>query len=364
MDIALVTHTGDPTHGADPGPGAGDEASPVEAAGGGADGAGATGGGADRAGATGGGADRAEATDGGEDRAEADRIAVAGRDDRSLVSALVSRDVRVHRPAWDDPDVEWATFDLVVLRATGDDPGRRDELVAWAERVGATTRLRNPADVIRWNSHRSYLLELEERGAPVVPTAWLGRGDAIDLAELLAARGWHDAVIRPAVPGLGHEPMRVRVDAGGGPAATVLAAATAGAIDLAADLPAGQHHLDALLAVDDVLVQPFLASGAEEGELSVVLFGGQVSHAVRRRPTDRDRRVAEPIDTEVAALAHWVVEATGVADLLLARVDLLTDSSGTWQLVALNATAPALFLAADPLAAERAADALVAEVGG
>lgn len=264
--------------------------------------------------------------------------------DAALATALHARGAEVAQPRWDDPDVDWAAFDVAVVRTTWDYPQRRDEFLAWAVDAGQRTRLWNPADVLRWNTHKSYLLELEERGAPVVPTAWLGRGDRVVLDDLLRARGWERAVVKPAV-GAGASGL-ARVEPGD---------------------PAAQGHLDREVAVGDVMVQPYLASVETSGELSVVVVDGEVSHAVRKRPSGGDFRIQEEfggryevvdLDPDTAALARWIVEATG-HELLYARVDLLEDDLGQPQLAELEATEPDLYLRHVPAAADRVADAVV-----
>lgn len=267
--------------------------------------------------------------------------------DAPLHAALTARRIEVSRPAWDDATVDWSAFDAVVVRTTWDYTGNRDRFVAWAQRVAAVTRLFNPPEVLAWNTHKGYLIELEERGAPVVPTAWLGQGDRIDLAALLADRGWGPAIVKPAV-----------------------AAGSDGLLRVAADDPAGQRHLDALSETGDVLVQPYLGS-VEDGELSVVLFDGEVSHAVLKRPSAGEFRVQfefggryEPAELppDVGALASWIVEATG-HDLLYARVDLLFADDGTPQLTELEATEPDLYWEAAPGGPDRFADAIVRRLG-
>jgi glutathione synthase/RimK-type ligase-like ATP-grasp enzyme len=164
--------------------------------------------------------------------------------------------------------------------------------------------------------------------------------------------------------------VRVAVDGDASPAAS---AAEGEGVEGAgpAGLRAAQRHLDELLTDGDVLVQPYLAAIESGGELSVVVIDGEVTHAVRKRPATGDFRVqeefggwavAETPDAEVAALARWVVEATG-AEVLVARVDLLQDGAGSWQLAELELTEPDLFLAAAPAAAERLAAAIIARVG-
>jgi glutathione synthase/RimK-type ligase-like ATP-grasp enzyme len=269
--------------------------------------------------------------------------------DTRLVAALRERGAAVHTPCWSDVEVAWDAFDLAVVRTTWDYVDDRDAFVAWAAATAERTALWNPADVLRWNTHKSYLLELEDRGAPVVPTAWLAQGDRIDLADLLASRGWSRAVVKPAVA------------AGSQGLARVDAAAAA----------AGQRHLDALLAVGDAMVQAYLPSVETRGELSVVVVDGEVSHAVRKLPAAGEfriqeefggRYVEEELDRDTTDLAAWIVETAGT-ELLLARVDLLEDEVGTLQLAELEATEPDLYLDAAPDAAARVADAILRRAG-
>ncbi|MFP4149098.1 MAG: RimK family alpha-L-glutamate ligase [Nitriliruptoraceae bacterium] len=250
------------------------------------------------------------------------------QDDGPLLDALAAAG---HEPAllvWDDPAVRWADQDAVVIRTVWDYHHRREQFLAWAAQVAGVTALFNPPEVLRWNTHKSYLLELEERGAPVVPTAWLARGDRVDLTALAGARGWCDLVLKPAVGAGGHEVQRVDPDT-------------------------GQPALDRLLEAGDALVQPYLDAIATAGELSVVLIDGEVSHAVRKRPAPGGLLVQiehggayeplEEVPDDAAALARWVVSATGY-DLLYARVDLVPDAVGTWQLTELEVAEPGLYL--------------------
>ena len=264
------------------------------------------------------------------------------QDDAPLLAALRAAGHHADLHAWDDTSVAWHDLDAVVIRTTWDYPRRRDRFVAWAAEVEAVTTLCNPAEVVRWNTHKSYLLELEERGMPLVPTAWLAQGDRVDLPALAAARGWSEVVLKPAVGAGGDGIERCRPSE-------------------------GQDHLDALAGAGDALVQPYLPSIATHGELSVVLFDGEVSHAVRKHPAagaflvqiDRGGRY-EPVsevDEDAARLARWIVEVTG-HDLLFARVDLLLDEAGTWLVNEVELTEPGLYMHLVEGAAERLVAAL------
>ena len=239
---------------------------------------------------------------------------------------------------------------MVVIRTTWDYTGRRDAFVDWAQRVEDVTTLWNPAEVVRWNTHKSYLIELEERGAPVVPTAWLGQGDRVDLPALLRSRGWPHAIVKPAVDVGGDRLIRVAPET----------------VELA------QHHLDAILATGDAMVQPELTAVQTEGELSVIFIDGQFSHAVNKRPAPGEIRVHierggryESVlpDEDTLALARWILEVSG-HEYLFARVDLIPDASGTPQLAELEVTEPSLYLFQDETAAGRLADAITARLPG
>ena len=279
--------------------------------------------------------------------AQRDLVESAG-DDAALLAALDRAGIDATPQRWDDPDVDWAGFDAVVVRTTWDYDHRRDEFVAWARAVEAATRLWNPADVVRWNTHKGYLIELEDRGVPVVPTAWLGQGDTVDLHALAHDRRWDAVVVKPAV------------------------AAGARGLSIVDTHPGdGQAAMDALLGTGDVMVQPLLRRVASDGELSLVCLEGRYSHAVRKLPRDGDLRihleyggtyVPEDPSDDLVALAEWVVDATG-HDLLYARVDLIPDDDGTWQVGEVEATEPSLYLDRVEGAADRMAAAIATRLG-
>lgn len=270
-------------------------------------------------------------------------------DSAPLVPALRERGIDVSIPVWSDPGVDWGAFDAVVVRSTWDYFDRQDEFVAWARRVGSVTRLANPAEVLVWNSHKSYLRDLAAAGVPVVDTIWAARGEQLDLAAALDERGWHDAVFKPAV--------------GGGSEGLVRVHARDGIAD-------AQQLLDAQLRGGDVLIQPLLPSIQEEGELSLFFAGGEHTHTVRKVPKGGDIRSqpefggsSECVDAAADALdvaGRAIAGAPG--ELLYARVDLVRAPDATLRLIELEVIEPRLFLTLAPQATPRFADAIRAIV--
>jgi hypothetical protein len=111
-------------------------------------------------------------------------------DSRRLLGPLEARGVAAEPKVWDDPTVDWAGFDLAVVRSCWDYVPRRAEFLAWAQRM---PWLANPPEMLAWNTDKRYLRELAAAGVPVVPTTWVQPHQAWTLPE----RG--EWVLKPAV---------------------------------------------------------------------------------------------------------------------------------------------------------------------
>lgn len=250
---------------------------------------------------------------------------------RALAEAGLSAEVL----AWDDAAADWSRARATVLRSTWNYPSRIDAFLAWARRVDSCSRLWNPLPVVRWNTDKRYLLELERKGIPVTPTVLLPRGSIVTLHEVLGETGWREAVVKPAVSAASFRTRRVGPDDAGG----------------------GEAHLRGLLDERDVLVQRYLPSVEDYGERALVWIDGELTHAVRKTPRfeGEDESVSVdpvPIATSESRLARRVIEAVG-QPLLYARVDVAPGPSGEPLVMELELVEPSLFFTQGPSALER-----------
>lgn len=257
-------------------------------------------------------------------------------DGPALLEALHEVGLEVDICVWDEASVDWSSYDLVVLRTVWDYWDRREEFLAWARSV---PRLANSADVVTWNTDKTYLGRLAEAGIPVVPTTYL-----------TSLSGWSP----PDTPFV----VKPTVSAGGCDSAAY-----------AADDPTSVAHVAELLERGKVvMVQPYVAAVDADGETSVLVFGGQVSHGARKAAvltvgagvdnTVGSRMVVtprEPSSAEVA-LAEQILDVvrTWGHEVLYARVDLLPGPV----LIELEVTEPSLFLRHGPGSAGRFAEAV------
>jgi len=136
-------------------------------------------------------------------------------DELPVAEALKGRGLGVAVVSWDDTEFDWASARVVCVRASWDYSTRHAEFLQWIAKVDSVTELWNPASVLVWNSHKSYLADLRDAGINVADTVAIARGargergDLRELDVLIEARGWKDAVIKPAVSGTGRETIRL-----------------------------------------------------------------------------------------------------------------------------------------------------------
>ena len=266
---------------------------------------------------------------------------------RAVAAALEGLGADARPAVWDDEGVDWSAADLVVVRSTWDYVPRREEFLAWAERVAAETALANPSVLLRWSTDKAYLLDLREAGLPVVPSVLLAPGEG----EEHPFSG-QEHVVKPTVSAGSKDTLRL------GPG----------------DAERSRAHVRAVHAGGRVaLVQPYLGGVDVHGETAVVLVEGAVLHAVRKGPLLRpsgdpvegllareEIRSREPSDAEldVALRALDVVRARAGGVPLYARVDLLPSPDGP-VLLELELAEPTLFLDVAPGAPEAFAAAVL-----
>ncbi|MEZ5061603.1 MAG: hypothetical protein R2700_08855 [Solirubrobacterales bacterium] len=102
-----------------------------------------------------------------------------------LVPALKRKGVTVEKPAWSDPRVDWAGYDLVKLSTPWDYHERVEDFRAWLRRADAAARLQNDLAIVEWNLDKRYLRELDAGGVETIPTVWSEPG-----AEEAPRRSW------------------------------------------------------------------------------------------------------------------------------------------------------------------------------
>jgi glutathione synthase/RimK-type ligase-like ATP-grasp enzyme len=247
----------------------------------------------------------------------------------ALIAALAELGVEAEPAVWDS-QVDWARFDLVVLRSAWDYAERRDSFLAWARSL---PRVLNPLPVLEWNTdkHR-YLTDLVGTGVRIVPTGFVAPGEELDPPAA-------PFVVKPAISAGGRSSARFEP----------------GDEDPARGLVA-RIHAEGRTA----MVQPYLG---DVEETALVYLDGIYSHALRRRvplPSSGEREVFY-LDEQLRPAAASAEErataeralAAAPDQLLYGRVDLVDGA-----VLELEVAEPSLYLGFGDRAAETFASAI------
>ncbi|WP_405767605.1 RimK family alpha-L-glutamate ligase [Streptomyces sp. NBC_01538] len=260
------------------------------------------------------------------------------RDFPLLVRELVAAGADAVAVHWDDPDADWASFDLAVVRSTWDYSWRAEEFAGWLERCEKLTRVANPVGVLRWNMDKRYLGELAAAGVPTVPTSYLAPGEAPgDAPDLPDDREY---VIKP----------------------TSGAGARYAARYTPEDRETAVRHLARMHAEGfTAMVQPYVGSVDVFGERALQFFGGRFLHASRKgavltpktaydddKVAHPDLEVWTPTPAELAVAERALAAVPDNSGLLYARVDLVLGDDGEPRVMELELIEPNLFLDLHP----------------
>lgn len=230
------------------------------------------------------------------------------------------------------------------------EPQQYLDYIGWLESRGVTVL--NPPNVLRWNMDKRYLLDLQRQGVPVAPLRYYPPHARIDLAAEVRDAGYARYVLKPTVSANANKTRVCQ----GPPDAEACALA------------------DEILQHCGLLIQPYFDALVTHGELSLLFFGGQYSHAVCKVPRPGDFRsqptfgahlsAFEPSPELIRQAEQAIAAIPSGASLSYARVDGFVQD-GRLQLVELELIEPFLFLRSvqsPQLAAERFAQSVVAAV--
>ncbi|MEP3480475.1 MAG: hypothetical protein ABJZ55_14585 [Fuerstiella sp.] len=244
-----------------------------------------------------------------------------------LVPAFADRGLKLELIRWREATEKGASFDALLPLFVWDYfEGNEADFVDQVQRAAQKTTVLNSPDLIVWNADKSYLEELKHKGAAVIPTVTVSKVDQEVVQSAFAKFNSDQLVIKPQV--------------GGGAWRQVLLNRTDKLPD-PTQLPPGE-----------ALIQPFLPSVVEEGEYSLIFFGGQFSHALVKRPKSGDYRIQAIHGGTETAYQPTTAEQTAAASILkllpelplYARVDLLRGVDSELKLIEVELIEPYLYL--------------------
>jgi len=258
----------------------------------------------------------------------------AESEDRILAQLLEESDVEHTFVIWSDSQVDWNQYSHILIKSPWDYFDRYSEFKGWCGMIADTgIPVFNDVKTILWNSDKSYLQDIQAKGHKVIPTKFISKAQKIHLPQAFEYFDTDHLIFKPSVSGGAKNTLKIKK----------------------AEINNYDKKVNELIQQEDFLLQPFIREIVDEGEYSLVFFGGQFSHAVLKQPKSGDFRVQHFFggkissikpSPEILASAQHIIDDFA-ADCLYARVDGVLIE-GNFYLMELEMIEPYLFLFTHP----------------
>ncbi|MCX8008116.1 MAG: hypothetical protein N3A54_00255 [Patescibacteria group bacterium] len=177
-----------------------------------------------------------------------------------LLESFHRKNIATELVPWDDPTVDWQQYSYVLPLFCWNYHLKYKEFINWLEKIHAQgVRIVNPIETIKWNSQKPYLLDLEQRRVPIIPTTLIRQNSILFLDSLFDELYSKEIIIKPVVGASKYGVRRMRKKY----------------------TEQEYESLQKLLNNGDYLVQPYVKE-ISKGELSFIFFQKSFSHAVHR----------------------------------------------------------------------------------
>ncbi len=275
-------------------------------------------------------------------------------EDRLVQEALQRKGLSVTRKAWDDPNFDWTTTRYALFRTTWDCFERYNEFSDWFKRTKKLTQFINSEDLITWNIDKHYLLDLHKKGVNIPKTFIVEPGSKTTLADSIKEAqhklnfSTNDLVLKPCIAGAARHTYKFNIS----------------------ESNSFEGLFQELISKEAMMLQEFQKNIVAEGEISMMLFNGEFSHAVLKIAKPGDFRVQDdfggsvhnhtPSEEEID-FAKQVVAASPEMPVY-ARVDMFKDNDSKWALAELEIFEPELWFRVRPEAATQLADCIYSKL--
>lgn len=244
-----------------------------------------------------------------------------------LRPAFAAEGVLFETLLWTDAPAKAHEYDAMMPLMVWDYVhGKKRPFLNAMAKAAQKTKLLNNYEIIEWNSDKKYLDDLAKKGAPVISTLSVDRVTETGVNRAFKTLKTDHLIIKPRI----------------GAAAWRQASFKKG----------DPFPKASLLPPDAALIQPFQKSVEEEGEYSLLFFGGQFSHALIKRPKSGDYRIQslyggteesyKPTPAQIS-IAKRILDVLDFSPIY-ARVDLLRGRDDKLKLIELELIEPYLYL--------------------
>ena len=269
--------------------------------------------------------------------------------DNMLFAPLAKLGWQAEEVSWRKKDLDWNSFDVVVIRSTWDYQVDPQAFLSCLEQIEhSTARLENSLKLVKWNVSKDYLKDIQEQGITIVPTRWMQAFDLADVVKSFAHFTTEQIVIKPLISANADHTYRLSHE----------------------QLLTQALSLKTVFSDRAFMVQPFMQAIVDEGEYSLFYFTGHYSHSILKMPKADDFRVQEehggqlkliePTEDMLTTARHTLASLPD--DALYARIDLIRHGN-EFAVMEVELIEPSLYFNMDPQSPQRFAEAFVEMFG-
>ncbi|RBQ02455.1 ATP-grasp domain-containing protein [Pedobacter miscanthi] len=277
------------------------------------------------------------------DKGAYDTTTVESEDDK-LLFFLKEKELNIEQVIWNDENINWEDYSLAILKSPWDYFDLIKDFYQWLNLLEEKkVKLLNPVEVVRWNSDKKYLQEIETAGLKIIPSAFINKQEKVNLEDYFKKFNTDKLIVKPCISGGAKNTFKVTTE----------------------NVEEVNQKLNQLIQEEDFIIQPFLPEILESGEWSFIFFNGVYSHSLIKQAKAGDFRVQpahggtvhpQKPDQDLIARAQKYVDLFA-KNCLYARVDG-TFVNGEFLLMELELIEPFLFLNTEPKIYERYYQAL------
>lgn len=265
-------------------------------------------------------------------------------EDSLVKKALEAKGLSVQRTYWDNPTFDWSKTKYAIFRTTWDYFDKFNSFNEWLKKTSALTRFINSFNQIKWNLDKHYLGDLHSQGINIPKTVFIEKGTETSLENEFDNFGLKTAILKPAIAGAARHTYKISID----------------------NVSYHSKIFTELIKSESMLLQEYQHNIETKGEISLIFFGENYSHAVLKKAKEGDFRVQDDFggtvhhyepNSEEIEFAKKVLQSMPESPVY-ARVDILWDNKGALALGELELIEPELWFRKN----ENAAQMLSAEL--
>lgn len=265
-------------------------------------------------------------------------------EDRLVQQALERKGLNIKRIDWATPNFDWASTNTALFRSTWDYFNRFEEFSNWLKKTSQQTQLINSSELINWNMDKNYLSDLSKKNINIPKTEFIKKGTITNLKEIHEKNNWQKTVLKPTFSGAARHTYRMDL--------TVL--------------DSYERIFQELIANEDMMLQVFQDNIIKRGEISIMVIGGEFTHAVLKIAKKGDFRVQDDFGGSVQDYTPTAEEILFAENAikkcpeqpLYARVDIFYDNNDELAVGELELIEPELWFRKNHNAADKLVDTI------